>query len=82
MNLILELKRYGIDNCYRLYLSVKSAQRFYDDIFSVVNAFPTCGLVHKSKFLENIVRRQRRGYVKTKDGQTKQKIVSCLTIKI
>lgn len=70
--------RYGVDNCYRLYISVKSAQIFCDDIFSVANVFPTCSLVHKSKLLENIVRRQRRGYVKTKDGQTKHKIVSLL----
>ncbi len=67
--------------CYRIYISLKSAIQFYEDIKNLKKKFPTCGLAQKEDLLEDIVRRQKRPWIKYKHGVMKQKIIDFLSIR-
>lgn len=71
--------RYGKPDCYRIYISLHDAERFYNDILFVSKNFPMCSLAHKMPLLNAIVSRQRRGYAKAPDGITKKKILKLLS---
>lgn len=73
--------RYGMPNCYVMYISADSAEKYYTDIQEVKNKFPTCGLAHKEHLLENIVKRRNRENMKTAHGESKAKIVSLVNVK-
>ncbi|MEW5955039.1 MAG: hypothetical protein AB1626_00690 [Candidatus Micrarchaeota archaeon] len=60
---------------FRFRISLRSAKRLLRDVLELGERFPACDLAHKQLELESIVRRQRRGGQKTRDGQTKQKIL-------
>ncbi len=70
--------RYGKFDSYRIYISTKSAKKFYNDIEAISKRFPTCKLAHKTKLLGIMIKRQNRPIKKTKDGETKKKILKLL----
>ncbi len=64
---------------YRVYISLKSAAKLYENIQELKKQFPTCGLAHKEHLLAKIVERQKRNLKKRPDGETQNRILSLLS---
>lgn len=70
--------RYGVLNGYRFLIKKRSISLLYRDIKELVKRFPTCGLAHKSAYLELMVKIGKRGWQKRPVGVTKNHILNLL----
>lgn len=68
----------GVLSSYRIRLSLKNMDKLYYDMKSLSEKFPTCTLCHKSRYLENIVKRRERKWKQREHGKTKEMILNFL----
>jgi|TARA_Y100000310_G_scaffold18735_2_gene18360 hypothetical protein len=70
--------RYGVFDSYRFLISSNSYLRLNNDILELEREFPLCGLAHKTKRFNIMVKRKRRNFRTEKEGVTKRKILALL----
>lgn len=68
----------GVLSSYRIRLSLKNMDKLYYDMKNLSEKFPTCTLCHKSRYLENIVKRRERKWKQREHGETKGMILKLL----